>query len=336
VGVLLVSTLSFGSLQQVAAHRLDEIPSPGIGLSVPWAVGGPRIEADGTLRQHQGEWPDFPVSAVRLWDTRTAWLNIEPKPGVFDFRHLDAHVSKAEERGVTTIILVLGGTPRWAATTERPTDAHWLGPGSASPPRKLRDWQRFVSAVVTRFQGRITHYEIWNEPNVRTFFSGSPDQWADLVQTATRQIRVADPEAKILASGFSLGARRQVEQLQPWLRVLARRNLHRSIDVFSFHWYPEATSRPADLVTTVRILRSELTVGGWSAPKFAITEMNVRDGARLSRTRQRVWIRELALAAKRSGIPQPIWYAWTDLGPQHLIQLHRGTAGGRALSLLAR
>ena len=28
-----------------------------IGLHVPWAVGGLRIERDGSLRQHPGEWP---------------------------------------------------------------------------------------------------------------------------------------------------------------------------------------------------------------------------------------------------------------------------------------
>jgi len=336
VGVLFVATLLLGNAQQGLAQSHRETPAPGIGLTIPWAVGGPRIEADGTLRDHPGEWPDFPVAAVRLWDTRTAWLHIEPKPGVFDFRHLEAHVRKAEERGATTIMLVLAGTPRWAATSVHPTDAHWLGPGSASPPRSISDWQRFVSAVATRFRGRITHYEIWNEPNQRTFFTGSPEQWADLVQTAAREIRNVDAAAQILASGFSLGSCRQLAQLRPWLQVVSRRNLHRSLDEFSFHWYPKASSQPGELVTAVRNLRSELAAGGWPKPRVSITELNVCDGAMLSRKKQRMWMRNLSVAARHAGVPQPMWYAWTDLGPMNLIPIHANTPGAQVLSKIAR
>jgi hypothetical protein len=63
-----------------------------IGLHVPWAVGGPRIERTGRLNDFPGEWPDIPFASVRLWDTRTAWLNVEPAQDQWDFEMLDANV----------------------------------------------------------------------------------------------------------------------------------------------------------------------------------------------------------------------------------------------------
>jgi hypothetical protein len=58
-------------------------------------------------------------------------------------------VSAAEQSGAA-VLLVLGATPRWAASSVSSVDAPWLGPGSASPPRHPRQWPRFVAAVAPR------------------------------------------------------------------------------------------------------------------------------------------------------------------------------------------
>jgi len=322
----------------------------GVAITIPWAVGGPRIEADGSRRIHPGEWPTFPVHRVRLWDTRTAWLNLEPRPGQFVFDHLDAHINKAREQGARDIILVLAGTPRWAASGLRATDAPWLGPGSASPPRNIADWRRFVARVAERYRGRISHYEIWNEPNFVPFFSGTPHQWADLVITASEEIRVADPEAQILTSGFALGSSNQVWRLDPWLRALPAAAQRAAlsepksadtagspyIDVMSFHWYPAVGSTQNELPDAARSLRLALSRAGWPTTKLEITETNLRGGAKLSAAHQRAWMRQLDKDAAAVGLPTPFWYAWTDLGPPDLIPLHAGTPGDRQLSAFSR
>ncbi|MFA7324787.1 MAG: hypothetical protein WC005_10570, partial [Candidatus Nanopelagicales bacterium] len=59
------------------------------GLTIPWAAGGLRYNAVGKLEDFAGEWPSADVKAVRFWDTRTAWLNIEPAQDQWEFSHLD-------------------------------------------------------------------------------------------------------------------------------------------------------------------------------------------------------------------------------------------------------
>jgi hypothetical protein len=66
-----------------------------IGLHVPWAIGAPAINRDGKLTERNPEYPNFPFDTVRLWDTRTAWLNLESEQDQWDFSNLDSHIDQA-------------------------------------------------------------------------------------------------------------------------------------------------------------------------------------------------------------------------------------------------
>ncbi|MHB1163612.1 MAG: cellulase family glycosylhydrolase [Candidatus Nanopelagicales bacterium] len=300
------------------------------GLTVPWAIGGIRYEADGTLVDFPGEWPTVPFGSLRIWDSRTAWLNIEPRNGTWDFSRLDQFVAKSRARGVADISLVLGGTPRWAAAQVRPMDAHWMGPGSASPPRRMSDWAEFVTAVAQRYRGRITSYEIWNEPNNVTFWSGTRAQWSRLVDVAAQRIRAADPSATIVASGFRMTGRRDVAGIGPWLDALGAAGV--DIDAVSFHWYPQAGSDTAVLADVVRATRARARAAGLPGDVW-VTEANVRRGQGLPAAGQRRAVAALSDAARAGGAARLTWYAWTDLGPPDVMLIHPGTPAARAIGV---
>lgn len=301
------------------------------GLTVPWAIGGERIEADGRRGWFPGEWPTIPFSSLRLWDTRTAWLNIEPADDQWDFRGLDAFVAKAQSRGVRDISLVLAGTPRWAAAQRRPTDAPWLGPGSASPARDLAEWTEFVATVAQRYRGRITSYEILNEPNDVVFWSGTRRQWAQHVRAAASAIRTADPDVVLVASGFAVRRPEDVAGLRPWTDLLRGVDL----DAISVHWYPKAgtdLARTREVASGAAVLAraSGLPSGVW------ITETNVRGGARLSAAAQRAAVDTMTASAAAGGATRLNWYAWTDLTRPDLMLLYPGTPAARAVGAQAR
>ena len=298
------------------------------GLTIPWAVGGERIERDGTKGNDPGEWPAFAVAATRLWDTRTAWLNLEPAEGQFDWTTLDAHLAKAESEGVDDITLVLAGTPQWAATRELPTDAPWLGPGSASPPRDLEQWRAFVAAVATRYAGRIDAYEIGNEPNLPTFWNGTPAEYADLVSTAARAIREEDPGATVIVNAGLVRRPADVATLQPWLGTLGA---NPDLDVVSVHVYPAAEAL-ADVPTLLESIRASLSGLGFARRPAWVTEVNVQDGSTLTDAQQQQAVTDLTRQISDAGFSRAYWYAWTDLGPESLIQLAPGTPGDKVLS----
>lgn len=296
------------------------------GLTVPWAIGGERIERNGQRRWFPGEWPTIPFASLRLWDTRTAWLNIEPADDQWDFRRLDAFVAKATSRGVRDISLVLAGTPRWAAAQRRPTDAPWLGPGSASPARDLGEWAEFVTAVAERYRGRITSYEILNEPNDVVFWSGTRRQWAQHVRAAASAIRQVDPDAALVASGFAIRRPEDVPALRSWIDLLRGVDL----DAVSVHWYPKAgtdlgRTREVAAGTAALARRAGLPSGVW------ITETNVRGGVALSASAQREAVDTMTASAAAGGATRMTWYAWTDLTRPDLMLLYPGTPAARAV-----
>jgi len=89
----------------------------------------------------------------RLWDMKTAWKDVNPSKGVFDWSVLDMRVAQSEATGARPM-LVLGLTPTWAASDPNAGDARW-GLGTASPPKDINDWKNYVQAVVSRYGNRI-------------------------------------------------------------------------------------------------------------------------------------------------------------------------------------
>ena len=248
------------------------------GLTIPWAVGGERIERDGTAAHDPGEWPDFPVRAIRLWDTRTTWLHLEPADDQWDFATLDAHLAKAAQEGVDDVTLVLAGTPRWASVRETADDAPWLGPGSASPPKDMEQWREYVRTVATRYAGRIDHYEIGNEPNLLTFWNGTVREFSDLVRSATEEIRSADPSATVIVNAALLRRPADLEALDTWLAPLAGNGM---IDAVSVHVYPRAADLPR-LPELLEQARARVGAAGFGDLPLWVTEINVQDGSSMA------------------------------------------------------
>ena len=304
-----------------------------VGLTVPWAIGGPRIDAHGTLVAFPGEWPSIPFQSLRVWDSRTAWLDIEPRQGRFDFDRLDQFVVKSRSRGVRDISLVLGGTPRWAARQVRPADAPWMGPGSASPPRRMSDWVDFVTAVATRYRGLITSYEIWNEPNNPVFWSGSRRQWVALVKAAARAIRAVDPSAGLVASGFSMRSPGDVAKVSPWIAALGAAKV--PLTAVSIHWYPDKGADLSALGPVVTDVAAEAQGAGLPGIVW-ISELNVRRGGSLSPEGQASAVTALTDAAREGGASRVTWYAWADLSPSDLMPLRPGTPAAQAIAALPR
>ena len=132
----------------------------------------------------------------RLWDMKTAWKDVNPAQNVFDWSVLDQRVAQAEATGAQPM-LVLGLTPEWAASDRNAGDPRW-GLGTASPPLNIENWKTYVQAVVNRYGSRIAAYEVWNEANLQTFWTGSYDKLAELTKTAYDIIKSKNSNALVL------------------------------------------------------------------------------------------------------------------------------------------
>jgi len=288
-----------------------------------------------------GTWPSIPIGALRLWDTQTTWGQVETTKGVFDWTKLDTAVATAQKNGVNDILMVLAGTPAWA--TDAPASGGLAGvlPGAAGMPKDLADWDAWVTAVATRYKGKITSYQPWNEANLVTFSTGTATQMADLTKHAYDIIKAIDPAAKVVApsTGTRLGG--AFKKFYPaFLAELKARNW--PVDVWSAHTYPASLGTPVDRALLAQKWQAALRAAG--APNLPLwdTENNFGlAGPGASNPDQDIigprageWAARSYLDALRLGISRVYWYAWAPDEDLLGIQMNTGSTAAIALTTL--
>ena len=74
-------------------------------------------------------------------------------------------------------------------------------------PADPGEFGRFAGDVADRYSDSVTHWEIWNEPNLTAFFTPQPDvgAYADLLVAASDAIRNVDPGTVVITGGLSPG-----------------------------------------------------------------------------------------------------------------------------------
>ena len=201
------------------------------------------------------KWPVLDFGTYRSWDSGVIWPTIETARGVYDWSNLDKDVAQAQAHHAQ-FIFTLGQTPTWASS--HPEEPAVYGKGYAAPPANLSDWKDFVGEVAARYKGRIAAYEVWNEPDIAMFYTGTPAQLAALETAAAEVVHHADPKALIVAPAVSGGgAASQLRFLDDYLT--AGGGVH--ADVLAYHGYVYPAEEEVWAVQSYRDLLQSHGVG---------------------------------------------------------------------------
>lgn len=248
--------------------------------------------------------PDVPVGYLRLWDTETTWADIEPANGQFTFRKLEKQIQTAQ-RTDARVMLVLGGTPAWAGDGSR-----------QSPPKNIADWRDYVRTVACRLGPSISAYEIWNEANLTTFWSGTPKQMADLTSAAFEEIRACNSSALVVAANTTSRATGSFGTFYPeYLQELKARNW--PVDAYSVHSYPTASGGADDRIRGIGQFKTMLALAG--APQTTIFDTEVNYGlaglgeGKVDLTGQNAMalMSRTYIDSARYGFASTFWFVWT-------------------------
>ncbi len=295
-----------------------------------------------------GVWPTVPIGALRLWDNETTWSVLEPAKGQYTWGKLDAAVANAEKNGVNDILFVLAGTPSWATDDPASGGAAGVLPGAAGMPRNIADWNSFVTAVATRYKGRISNYQIWNEANLSTFSTGTPAELAALTKNAYDIIKSIDPNATVVAPsmGTRLGSngsqlsKKFMKFYGAYLRELSKVNW--PVDVWAAHTYPASLGTPIDRGLLIKGYQAALK--GFGAPSKPIWDTENNFGLAgpgpqnpdqdITDVRAANWTAQTYLDALRYDINRVYWYAWGPENDLVGIQMYAGTPAATAYTTL--
>jgi hypothetical protein len=211
-------------LNHFAASRLTQTDARGFYF-MPIAVGDDYFDGTSSperVERHLRVAREVGASYLRCAFT---WNAIEKAKGQYDWTFWDRLVEAAERNGIELIPYV-AYTPEWAASVK---EDFWAQP--PSDPQLLAD---FMYEAALRYRERIHAWEIWNEPDNREYWRGSPQEFVRLVELAAVSIRRADPSAVLVLGGMSLGP-------GDFFQALMRQyHVDRYVDVIATHAYPES------------------------------------------------------------------------------------------------
>lgn len=266
-------------------------------------------------------WPGARFGSWRLWDAYVAWPNLEPKRGEWDFKRLDKYVAMAGLTGVD-LLLPLGLSPGWASA--RPDEPSAYQPGNAAEPKNLNDWRNYVRTVAERYKGRIRHYELWNEPNLRNFYSGSVEAMLTLAREAYAILKQVDPSNQMAAPATTEGGKHLV-----WLDRYLALGGGNYLDVLSHHFYsphepPEAMLAVMDDVRAI-MMRHGLshkpvwnTETGWWLDNAAASS-TFTSWKKLKSDEAVAYVARALILGWAAGLERYYWYSW-DHGNMGLIE----------------
>ncbi|HEX4490038.1 MAG TPA: cellulase family glycosylhydrolase [Acidimicrobiia bacterium] len=150
---------------------------------------------------------DFDATFDAIAATHARWLRVDFDWSViqrhgassYDWSRTDRIVAAARARHLSVDALA-SYTPAWA----RPS-----GTPDKNPPIDPDDFARFVSAAAQRYAPTgVTTWEIWNEPNVSTFWypRPNPQEYTALLVRASAAIKSVEPNATVITGGLSPAA----------------------------------------------------------------------------------------------------------------------------------
>jgi hypothetical protein len=236
-----------------------------------------------------------------------------------DFGATDRIVELAAARRLSVLPVVLQA-PAWAAR---------FPGGFAAPPADPRDYARFVRALAERYGERgsywrerprlrrqaLTEWQLWNEPTMPGFWLDQPfaSDYVGLLRATRRELRQADPRARIVLAGLVYDSWDALEQVY-------RAGGRRWFDAVALHPF---TRRPDDVLRILERNRIVMARHGDASKPLLLSELSwpsslglipVRYGyetdergqaRRLTRA-----LRLLAAHRRRLGIRKVYWYTW--------------------------
>lgn len=211
------------------------------------------------------------------------WSQIQDGgPWSFDWSNADRVVNAARAHGLQVLGLTTY-SPRWAQDASVPAGETHGRPASPNT------FATFAGQAAAHFAGRITTWEIWNEPNLATFFSPRVDVpfYTAMLRASYAAIHAAVPDATVLSGGLAPATDTyNLSSVSPvtFLNQMYANGAANTMDGVAVHpySYPALPSDPAtanwNTFYRLRIMHDTMVAHGDGAKKMWLTEFGAPTG----------------------------------------------------------
>jgi hypothetical protein len=201
------------------------------------------------------------------------WAGVEATNDVWTWSAVDRMVNSAAARNMQ-VLAILNSPPAWAVVPGTPA----LG----GPPADLQEAAEFVGMVATRYAGKVSAYEVWNEVNYYKFWQPTPNaaEYTELLKVAYTAIKAADPNAVVVAGGIAAtpDSGTQMVDAARFVSEMYEAGAAGYFDALSFHPYQynvqfsQGSPYPSSPLTLITEIHDVMVANGDGNKKIWATE----------------------------------------------------------------
>ena len=165
---------------------------------------------------------------VRHIRIQSGWARTEKVEGVYEFGWLDDIVDNLVRRGLEPWICLCYGNGLYDEAAREVFGA--VGCPPIRTEQQRRAWHNYVAALTARYRGRVSRFEIWNEPDGTWCWKHgvSGTEYGEFAKATAAAIREGNPEAEVIGGVICL------YDLE-WLTAMLETGAGAVLDAFSYH-----------------------------------------------------------------------------------------------------
>jgi polysaccharide biosynthesis protein PslG len=288
-----------------------------------------KITMSGMGFNNLDNWPAAgTLNNIRLWDMGVTWRDIHQGVDVYDWSRLDSAVDQIQAMGASATY-VIGATPQWLAKyPDQCCYAAWLGPGSNSIPYDIDEFNKFVWNLSARYAGRISSYEVWNEPQLADFLYPYEDSEVNALATMTARaystIKSNDGGAMVMAASvLPRASSGGMGRASKYLSALQGKGWN--VDGFTTHIYPNIDEGADSWGAMLADAKNTISSMGGPGPVW-VTETNYNLlGPVIPEENAGALINGTYAAAASQGVNVIMWYGWDTTGTLGGLNINHDT-----------
>lgn len=270
---------------------------------------------------------------IKTIRTNLPWQIVEPEENSgFVWEAIDEIVDSSEANNID-ILFVLRSISTWG--TINPPQKKGIFT-SSSMPRDMERWKQFVTAVTNRYKDRNIniYYEIENEVNSpiggssSAFWSGTIEEYAELLKTTYNSIKQVDSNTFVLASSLACGISRDIpKDKHQWMKDYLANDYSvifstQAFDGVSLHnyYFPDHEVNGFTFTSFIELAKEIMRKNGVDDRPIWVTEFGyisepTKVGNRIdngSPEKQIKWLSEAYNQANELGVDKMFWLLIQD------------------------
>lgn len=184
------------------------------------------------------------VKWVRI---QSGWARTETEKGVYHFEWIDSIVDNLIKRGMIPWMCVCYGNGLYDEKAAR----RFGGVGCVPVHSEEQEtaWANYCTALASHFKGRVTHFEVWNEPdgdwNIET--AETATTIGEFNIATSKALKDGNPEAFVIGGSFCA-------TIVKFMNEAMQTGMGEHIDALSFHEYTYNENSVKQKVSSMRAI----------------------------------------------------------------------------------